>query len=230
MGLKRAERDLVGLTVLALLSVRPSHPYELHRYILDTHKDFVTGLPRSLYHAVDRLSRDELIAAAEITREGHRPERTVYEITGEGRAELSSRLRRLLEQPDPDLRIFSAAVSLAGCLRPEEVERSLRTRAATLQGLLVSADSHLTALGRSGLPRLLMLEIELERSVRAAELDWVRGVLNDLGSHALTWSCSQKTELLDTVAPGLETGTEPAPGRDRGETEMRIDDEEDSSG
>jgi DNA-binding PadR family transcriptional regulator len=42
------------------------------------------GLPQSLYHAVDRLSRDELITPAEISRAGRRPERTVYEII-EGR-------------------------------------------------------------------------------------------------------------------------------------------------
>ena len=100
--------DLVGLTVLAILSVRASHPYELHRFIIYTHKDYVTGLPRSLYHAVERLARDELITPTKTDREGRRPERTVYEITDEGRRELSTRLRRLLEEPEPDRRTLVA--------------------------------------------------------------------------------------------------------------------------
>ena len=93
--------DLVGLTVLAMLSVRAGHPYELHRFIVDTHKDYVTGLPRSLYHAVEKLAGEQLIVPVETTREGRRPERTVYEITDEGRMELSTRLRGLIVNPVP---------------------------------------------------------------------------------------------------------------------------------
>ncbi|MFD2357025.1 PadR family transcriptional regulator [Nonomuraea ferruginea] len=142
--------DLVGLTVLAMLSVRASHPYELHRFIVDTHKDYVTGLPRSLYHAVDRLAKDELITPAETGREGRRPERTVYEITDEGRQELTVRMRRLLEQPEPDRRTFVAAVSMIGVLAPEAALKALRTRTAALQG---SIGGHRRAPGHPGRER-----------------------------------------------------------------------------
>ncbi|WP_214415668.1 PadR family transcriptional regulator [Sphaerisporangium fuscum] len=193
----RAGRDLVGLTVLALLFVRPSHPYELHRLIVETHKDYITGLPRSLYHAVDRLTKEELISPVETTREGRRPERTVYELTAEGAAELRSRVRRLLEEPDHDVTAFLAAISLMGCLPPEEVGRCLRTRAATLEGQIVSCDAHLSGLAETGLPALLTLEVECARSLRAAELDWVRGVIARLGSGELTWSDATRTGLLE---------------------------------
>ncbi|MET8051950.1 helix-turn-helix transcriptional regulator [Streptosporangium sp. NPDC005286] len=113
----------------------------MHRFVVDTHKDYVTGLPRSLYHAVDRLVRDELIAAVQTSREGRRPERTVYELTDEGRAELATRLRRLLEQVGPDSLTFTAAISLMGCLPKAEVERALRVRAAPLEGRVVAADA-----------------------------------------------------------------------------------------
>ncbi|GAA4218435.1 DNA-binding PadR family transcriptional regulator [Streptosporangium album] len=196
MTLRRTHRDLVGLTVLALLSIRPSHPYELHRLIVETHKDYVTGLPRSLYHAVDRLAGEELISPVETTREGRRPERTVYEITAEGTAELQSRLRRLLEEPDHDSRVFLAAISLIGCLPPGEAGRCLRTRAATLKGGVVACDAHISALTASGLPSILMLEVECERALRAAELDWVHGVIARLESGELGWSDSSKSGLL----------------------------------
>ncbi|MEV7012996.1 PadR family transcriptional regulator [Streptosporangium sp. NPDC051022] len=179
--------DLVGLTVLALLSVKPSHPYEMHRLIVDTHKDYVTGLPRSLYHAVDRLAGDELIVPAETSREGRRPERTVYRLTGEGRAELTARLRRLLEEPGPDARNFHAAVSLIGCLPVREAERALLTRAAALESGVFACDTHMRNLAESGLPRLLVLELEYERVRCDAELGWVRSVLDRLGTGELTW-------------------------------------------
>ncbi|MEV8634782.1 PadR family transcriptional regulator [Streptosporangium sp. NPDC051023] len=179
--------DLVGLTVLALLSVKPSHPYEMHRLILDTHKDYVTGLPRSLYHAVDRLAGDELIVPVETSRQGRRPERTVYRLSEEGRAELATRLRRLLEEPGPDMRNFHAALSLIGCLPVREAERALLTRAATLESRIFACDAHMRSLEESGLPRLLVLELEYERALRGAELDWVRSVLDRLGTGELTW-------------------------------------------
>ncbi|MBB4916932.1 PadR family transcriptional regulator [Streptosporangium saharense] len=194
--------DLVGLTVLALLSVRPSHPYELHRMILDTHKDYVTGLPRSLYHAIDRLAGEELIVPVETSRQGRRPERTVYRLTDEGRAELTTRLRRLLEEPGPDTRALTAALSLIGGLPVREAERALLTRAAVLESAVFACDAHLRNLRDNGLPPLLTLELECERALRGAELDWVRGVLDRLASGELAWP--------DHTASGGTDGQDPA--------------------
>ncbi|MGC5009896.1 PadR family transcriptional regulator [Streptosporangium sp. DT93] len=188
--------DLAGLTVLALLSVRPSHPYEMHRFVVDTHKDYLTGLPRSLYHAVDRLVRDELIVPAHTGREGRRPERTVYELTGEGRAELATRLRRLLEEVGPGALAFTAALSMAGCLPPAEVERALRGRAAVLEGRVVTATETLRGLIEGGLPPILLLEVEYEHALRSAELGWVRGLLARLESGEVIWDGAGNRELL----------------------------------
>ncbi|MEV4114300.1 PadR family transcriptional regulator [Nonomuraea sp. NPDC049695] len=180
-------QSLVGLTVLALLTVRPSHPYELHRFIIDTHKDYITGLPRSLYHAVERLAKDELIVPAKTDREGRRPERTVYEITDEGREELATRLRQLLEKPDPDRRGFVAAVSLIGCLPLTEAKRALRGRTASIEGLLAGMEAHRRAIADSGLPEILMLEVECEQALYTAELDWVRRLIDRLDRGELDW-------------------------------------------
>jgi DNA-binding PadR family transcriptional regulator len=197
---RKAGPDLVGLTVLAMLSVKPCHPYELHRFILDTHKDYVKGLPRSLYHAVDRLAEAELIVPVETTREGRRPERTVYQVTGEGMAELATRLRRLLEQPESDTRTFVAAVSLMGALPLRDAERSLRSRTAALEGAVAGLDAHLAALEEGGVPGILVLELECERALRAAELGWVRGVLDRMRSGELSWTPALRSELLAQLA------------------------------
>jgi hypothetical protein len=59
-----------------VLLTGPRHTYEMHLLMVDTHKDLVTGLPRSMYHAVERLLRAELIRVVGTDREGGRPERT----------------------------------------------------------------------------------------------------------------------------------------------------------
>ncbi|MFI6297235.1 PadR family transcriptional regulator [Nonomuraea sp. NPDC050790] len=191
--------DLVGLTVLAMLSVRPGHPYELHRFIIDTHKDYVTGLPRSLYHAVDKLAGQELIVPVETSREGRRPERTIYEITDEGRRELATRLRALLDDPGGERRVFTAAVSLIGVLPVPDALQSLRTRAAALDGNLTGLNAHLKALRDSGLPEVLTIELDYEQALTKAELAWIGQLIARLESGELHWSDTLNRDQLGNV-------------------------------
>lgn len=187
MAGRRAGPDLVGLTVLAVLGKEPRHAYYLHRFIIDTHKDYVTGLPRSLYHAVDRLERDGLIAPVETTRDGRRPERTVYEITDRGRAELAERLRQVLTTVGRDTTPFVAALSLMGGLAADEVEQALHARSAMLRERVESAEVTISGLADAGLSRLPLLKIEYERSRDAAELAWVEALVDDLHEGRIDW-------------------------------------------
>lgn len=184
---RRAGPDLVAMTALAILTQGPRHAYDLHRFIIDTHKDYVTGLPRSLYHAIGRLHGGELVAPVETTREGRRPERTVYAITDRGRAELSTRLRRLLAEVGRDTTPFVAAVSLMGGLPSTEVEGALRDRSAVLRERVEAADRVIDELVDAGLPRIVLLEVEYERSREAAELEWVDRLVDDLRCGRIAW-------------------------------------------
>ena len=76
------------------------HPYEMQRLLRERHKDELLVLkPGSLYHAISRLLRSQLIEAGETTRNGRRPERTTYRITPEGDAELIRWLRQMIAVP-----------------------------------------------------------------------------------------------------------------------------------
>jgi DNA-binding PadR family transcriptional regulator len=184
--LGKADRDLVGLTVLALLSQGERHTYDMHRQIVDTHKDFVVGLPRSMYHAVERLSRDDLIVPVETTREAGRPERTSYRITDAGREELRARARRLVRTPDRDTTLFVAALSYLGCLPVAEAREALAVRETTLDEAATHAQTQLDVLAKQ-LPRLLLIEVEYEIARATGERDWVRTIIADLDSGALSW-------------------------------------------
>ncbi|MGH7643202.1 MAG: PadR family transcriptional regulator [Candidatus Dormibacteria bacterium] len=184
---KRPERDLLTLAALRLLAERPRHAYEIQRELKQRHKEFASGTPRALYHAVDRLAAGGLIELAETVREGHRPERIVYRATAAGQEELKHWLIDLLAVPHQELSAFSGAVSLIGYLPERDALRALLQRVAQLEGRIAAMDAVLTSLlDQFGMPRLFLLEREFERSLWRAELAWVTELIGEIRSGALT--------------------------------------------
>ena len=80
-------RSPLALAVLGLLYEAPMHPYRMQRLIKERGKDEVINVRQraSVYQTIDRLQRLGLIVARETTREERWPERTVYELSDEGR-------------------------------------------------------------------------------------------------------------------------------------------------
>jgi DNA-binding PadR family transcriptional regulator len=184
----RSSRDLLALTILALLTEQPRHPYEVQQQIRERHKDFAQGKPRALYHAVDQLVQARAIEPVETSREGKRPERTVYRITDEGREEFFTWLRDLIENPVSEYPAFTAAVSFLGYLPSETVVQALQGRIVALTSEIAALDSALRVLlDRWRMPRLWVIEHEFTRAIRQAELEWVQSLLEDLQSGRLTW-------------------------------------------
>lgn len=184
----RSSRDVIALTVLALLTEQPRHPYDMQRLMRERHKDFAIGKARSFYDAVARLLRDGLIESLETSREGKRPERTIYRITDEGREEFVTWLTDLLSRPVTEYPVFTVAVNFLPCLTPAAVARALQERAVALEAGLAGLDAGLRALQEQlALPRLVLLEHEHTRALHRAELAWVRTVIDDIQSGRLTW-------------------------------------------
>src|ERR1700687_4243935 len=91
---KRKVGNLLALAVMSLLSQQAMHPYELGRNLREHGDDrsikFNHG---SLYMVVVQLARAGFITEQETSRDGQRPERTVYALTDAGRDELRDWLR-----------------------------------------------------------------------------------------------------------------------------------------
>ena len=198
MALRREDRDLTAVTVLAMLTLGPRHTYEMQRFVVKTHKDYLTGLPRSMYHAVDRLHRDGLVAVAHTDRELGRPERTLYRLTDQGRDVLTDRLARLLATPDRDATLFVAALSLAACLPRPVAESALRSRVEALDAARESLRRDMEQ--ARGLERILLVEAEFELTRLGAEHDWVVALLDDLRSGALSWPSATATSQFPGAA------------------------------
>jgi DNA-binding PadR family transcriptional regulator len=189
MEMRTQTKDMVALTTLGLLSERPCHPYEIQRMLRERHKAYAVGKTRALYRAIDELEQAGYIEPVETSREGRRPERTVFRITAEGREELENWLVDLLSTPVTETPVFSVAVGLLGYITQERAEAALATRQVALRARLVSLDATLRlAQDDLGLPRLVLLELEHAMALASAELEWVRLVSADMQSGALVWN------------------------------------------
>src|SRR5215468_9749262 len=193
--------DVLALTVLAFLSERPMHPYDVQRVIRQRHKDYAIDRPRALYRTFERLARDELIEPVETSREGRRPERTVYQVTEEGRAEFHHRLLQLIERPVVEDPVFGVALGFLGYVNPESVLEALQDRFASLEGEVAGLDAALQAM-RTSLPRLVLLEHEYRRALRQAERDWVLKLIDDIRSSKLHWDLEALVRHFAAIREG----------------------------
>jgi DNA-binding PadR family transcriptional regulator len=199
---RKFNRSPLALAVLALLYEAPMHPYRMQRLIKDRGKDQVinVGQRASLYQTINQLLRAGLIAVRETAHQEGFPDRTVYELTDQGRHTALTWLREMLSTPAQEFPEFPAAVSLLPLLTPEDGIHQLEIREARLtsQSALIDKDIQSYAVG---LPRLFLLEAEYMRIMLDAELKWVRSVIADLRAGQLTWN---QEWLRQSVPPETE--------------------------
>jgi DNA-binding PadR family transcriptional regulator len=197
----RSRLDLVGLGALAVLAEGQAHPYEIQRLFRERHKDFAMGPPRALYHAIGRLEQRGLIEVVETSREGRRPERTVYAITDEGREEIAAWVAELIETPASEHPVFTAAMSLVGVLPAARVADALAVRVVRLEGAITGGrTAERMLLDEMHLPRIFLLEQDLALRLAESELAWCRALLDDLREGRLTWDTSlPDTEIATTT-------------------------------
>jgi hypothetical protein len=112
------------------------------------------------------------------SREGRRPERTVYRLTEAGRAELEDWLTELLGTPVKEYPQFEAALAEIAVLNPAQVRDVLEHRVEALEEALAQERAQIAEL--PWLPRLFLLEAEYPLAIREAELGWVRGLVREL--------------------------------------------------
>jgi DNA-binding PadR family transcriptional regulator len=194
-----AVRTPLALSILTLLYERPMHPYEMRQLMRERGHDQVIKLKGgSLYSTIDRLTAAGLIRPLETSRQGRRPERTVYTLTDAGRDEHRLWLRELLADPVAEYPWFAAALAFLGAVPPDEAGDLLRQRAALLDARIVSDERLLATMTTEfGLPRLFGVEAEYVLAMRQAELAWVRQIVDDIRSGELAWP-SEALQLQET--------------------------------
>jgi DNA-binding PadR family transcriptional regulator len=120
-----------------------------------------------------------------VVREGRRPERTVYRITDEGRAETDAWLSELLGSAAKEFPQFEAGLSLMGVLPPERVVALLDQRVGQLQERLSELDAIVDAAAGNGVPRLFLAELDFERALVEADCAFTEQLARDIESERL---------------------------------------------
>ena len=197
-----------GIAILSLLWRQPMHPYEMRHRIRVQEIDRVMKVTHgTLYSTVDRLAASGLIQPVETSREGRRPERTVYEITDLGRDQLLDALRDGLMRAAPDYPGLATALTFATLLDPDEVAELLERRAiaaeATLSGLNTGMDAALkqSRFQRMHMGRVHLIETEYLIALQRAELDWLRAVVADIREGRLSWDPAGTDHVHEVRSP-----------------------------
>jgi DNA-binding PadR family transcriptional regulator len=175
-------RTPLALAVMNLLMERPMHPYEMKLKMKQRGHDQVIRIKGgSIYDTVERLEEGGFITSQAPSREGRRPERTVYEVTETGRDEITDWLRELLAQPVNEYPQFAAALAFFAVLDKEEVVRLLTVRTALLESQIAATEKGLENWMKTmGIPRLFLVEAEYGLVMNRAELEWVRSLIRDI--------------------------------------------------
>jgi DNA-binding PadR family transcriptional regulator len=179
-------RSTLAMVLLALLLEAPMHPYRMQQVIKERGQDQLVNVAQrnSVYQALDRLVRDGLARPGGTAREAGRPERTVYEITEAGAATLRRWLTAMLPAPAREFPEFPVALAFLPILRPAEVRTLLESRVAMQAEKLAQLEQQ----APPGLPRLFLIEDEYRATMLRAELEWLRALIDDLGSGRLDWN------------------------------------------
>ncbi|MPZ51917.1 MAG: PadR family transcriptional regulator [Acidimicrobiia bacterium] len=181
-------RSPLAMMALSLLSESPMHAYRMQQMIRERDKESVVniGSPNSLHQVLKRLESDGMVVVREVSESERGPRRTVYEITALGNETLREWLTSELSTPRNEYPNFPAALSLVPHLSSQEVATLLEERARNLDSQLTELDPQKVA-AELGLERVFLVEDEYRCAIIAAELGWVRRLVDDLRSGELPW-------------------------------------------
>lgn len=124
---------ITRMTLLAFLQFKPMHGYEVRRNLEGQRREHWADIQYgSVYASLKQLAKEGLIEEAGTEREGNRPPRTIYRITGAGEEELLRLLREAWAKPAFSARPMDTALSFVWLLPQEEVAQLLEERLRAL--------------------------------------------------------------------------------------------------
>ena len=180
-----------ALAVLCLLREQPMHPYEMRRLMKVRHKDERLVLkPGSLYNAVALLLEQGLVEAVETSRQGRRPNRTIYRITAAGKARVAGWIDQMLGEIRRDVTSFSVALDHLVHLTPAEAATALERRRGALTATIAEMESTIAML-TSRISRINLIEVEHDLVLCRAQRDWLEKIVAELRGGDLRWNLQE---------------------------------------
>jgi DNA-binding PadR family transcriptional regulator len=167
------------LVILGLLRDRPLHGYEI-KHIIEEHMGDWTDIAfGSIYFALSKLAEEEFIEKIATEQEGHRPSRTIYQITQTGREEFERLLREVWQNLEHHYFTLDIGLAFIEALPIEEIKGYLRQRVAQLEAINQHLEAHQAeVMTEEESPREMVKAIFNHSRVHfEAELAWTRELL-----------------------------------------------------
>ena len=178
----------LGISVLALLSERPMHPYEMYQLLIQRHEDRIVKVrPGSLYHTVSRLAEQQLVSEVGTDREGNRPERTTYAVTDGGRSALTERVADVLGTPAREYPAFPLALAEAHNLEADRVVGLLRSRTRLLAEDIEELEEIGNLAHARAVPRVFWVVVDYLKTMQNTEMHWLNELTGQIESGELPW-------------------------------------------
>jgi DNA-binding PadR family transcriptional regulator len=173
------------LLILGVLHRGDFHPYEIKRRLkaamVECYIDIDVG---TLYYAVRQLEKKALIAAVAEQRVARGGVRTIFRITGEGRAEFRDGLHRQLDADGPVSHTLYGALLFLHLADPPLVKEALRRRIGRLDELidkLKPIAKRLAPILSTGGDQLLQ-HIDQQRRL---DRSWLKALLKDIETNGI---------------------------------------------
>jgi DNA-binding PadR family transcriptional regulator len=162
------------MTILGLVQwMEPVHGYDVRRELLSWNADkWANVQPGSIYHALRKMTDEELLHEVTTEQVGARPARTTYGITEKGKAEFQSLLRQGWWNLAPGVDPFMAAFSFLPALPVEESSAALRNRATQLRAAVQQLEAATKADWADNKPVFVTWLWERNILMAEAEIAW----------------------------------------------------------
>ena len=202
MTQRRKVANPLALAVLAYLLAEPMHPYELGRRLKQHGKDRNIKYNRgSLYMVVEQLRKAGFITEHKTVRDTQRPERTIYNITDDGRDELYDWMGELVAQPREEYPHFGVALSLLAVLSPSDSAELLSRRLVALTQQTEEARRVLGAAAEDGVLWVFLAEEQYRLALLEAERRFVTNLIESLKDPAYQRLWHQRADDLSEGQP-----------------------------
>jgi DNA-binding PadR family transcriptional regulator len=199
------------LLILGLLAAGPLYGHQIRRAAEQSGIEQWAGVKvGAMYGMLHRLEAEGLVRPLRTEQEGRRPQRTVYEITADGWAELAIHRDRALTQPVLYTTTVEAALKWSAGLDKDALRERLSVRrsalASALTDLLASRELHLA---ESHLPAASIAGYRRAQLHFEAELAWHDEL------EAILPAIADESATVDRTAPPPDLPPDGAPFRRR---------------
>lgn len=164
------------LLVLGVVrTFQPVHGYDVRRELLSWRaNEWANVAPGSIYNALKSLARDGLVEVVGTDQVGNRPERTTYQLTGDGEKEFQSLLRATWWEVRQPLDALMPGLCFMHGLERKELLAALKHRAAHIAGVLEHIDFVAAGLPNATTPAHVKELLHLSAARVAAEIAWAK--------------------------------------------------------